>query len=290
VKSNNSLETQLIVTEIFQNKSEICERIIRALPQWFGIESAILDYAKDVESMPMLIATIDSEVVGFLSLNKHTKKTAEIHVMGVLEKYHRQKVGKRLVEAAEKYLVQKEFEFLSVKTLSESRPNQEYDRTRNFYLAMGFVPLEEFKSLWGDHNPCLFLIKPLAKIGQLHHIELYVSDLGKSTEFWSWFLQRLGYFEYQNWEQGRSYRKGETYVVFVQTEQKYQNIPYHRCQTGLNHLAFHAFSTEMVDQITQELKEKGISILYADKHPRAGGSYAVYFEDPDRIKVELVAP
>jgi catechol 2,3-dioxygenase-like lactoylglutathione lyase family enzyme len=44
--------------------------------------------------------------------------------------------------------------------------------------------------------------------------------------------------------------------------------------------------------MTLQLKEKGVNILYPDKHPFAGGGshYAVFFEDPDRIKVELVAP
>lgn len=61
---------------------------------------------------------------------------------------------------------------------------------------------------------------------------------------------------------------------------------------GLNHLAFHAISREQVDSISDLLKEEGVNILYNEKHPYAGGHthYAVYFEDPDRIKVELVAP
>jgi len=50
-------------------------------------------------------------------------------------------------------------------------------------------------------------------------------------------------------------------------------------------------STEFVDNLTKELKEKNINILYADRHPFAGGDdyYAVFFEDPDRIKIEVVA-
>lgn len=143
------------------NKSEICEKILRSLPQWFGIESAILDYIKDVEKMPMLVAKSESESVGFLSLNLHNKYTAEIHVMGVLPQFHRKKIGKQLVEAAEDYLCNKGYKYLSVKTLSESRPNEEYDRTRNFYYGVGFLPVEEFKTLWGEHNPCLLLIKSL---------------------------------------------------------------------------------------------------------------------------------
>jgi len=70
------------------------------------------------------------------------------------------------------------------------------------------------------------------------------------------------------------------------------DVPYHRCRAGLNHLAFHGNSREHIDKITQVLLDKGIQILYNDKHPYAGGKdyYAVFFEDPDRIKVELVAP
>ncbi|QSS98722.1 VOC family protein [Pontibacillus sp. ALD_SL1] len=130
------------------------------------------------------------------------------------------------------------------------------------------------------------------KKGLLHHIELYVSNLEESKKFWGWFLGELGYEIYQKWDSGQSYKLGDTYLVFVQAEERYKDISYHRCRVGLNHLAFHATSKEQVDRMTINLREKGISILYEDKHPYAGGEdyYAVYFEDPDRIKVELVAP
>jgi len=152
---------QCTIYQVHENKSEICERILRSLPKWFGIESAILEYIRDVELMPMLVAKDEKTIVGFISLNKHFNQTAEIHVMGVMENYHRQHVGKTLLEAAENFLASLGVRFLTVKTLSESRPDPEYDRTRNFYLGMGFAPVEEFKTLWGEHNPCLLLIKNL---------------------------------------------------------------------------------------------------------------------------------
>ncbi|MBF0366234.1 MAG: VOC family protein [Oligoflexia bacterium] len=126
--------------------------------------------------------------------------------------------------------------------------------------------------------------------GQLHHIEIYVSNLSSSIRFWSWFLcEQLGYQEYQRWDQGVSYKANGTYIVFVQTEAKYLTPSYHRCRSGLNHLAFYANSKEQVDKITIAVKERGMTILYQDRHPYAGGSsYALFFEDPDRIKVELV--
>lgn len=128
--------------------------------------------------------------------------------------------------------------------------------------------------------------------GLLHHIEIYVSNLEKSIDFWGWFLEEMGYYLYQEWESGRSWKNGETYIVFVQADSRFLDIPFHRCRVGLNHLAFHAESRQQVDDITRKLKNKGVKILYSDKHPYAGGKghYAVYFEDPDKIKVELVAP
>lgn len=128
--------------------------------------------------------------------------------------------------------------------------------------------------------------------GLLHHIEIYVSNLERSVGFWGWLLEELGYELFQKWESGQSWKIGETYIVFVQVDEKYIDVAYHRCGVGLNHLAFHANSRQQVDDMTGKLKEKGVKILYADKHLFAGGKehYAVYFEDPDRIKVELVAP
>lgn len=127
--------------------------------------------------------------------------------------------------------------------------------------------------------------------GKLHHIEIYVDDLEKTSEFWSWFLQELGYKEFQKWEQGFSFKLDETYIVFVQTEERFRDIKYHRCRSGLNHLAFHGLPQKYIDELTEKLKTKGINILYEDRHPHAGGEdvYAVYFEDPNRIKVEVVA-
>ena len=105
-------------------------------------------------------------------------------------------------------------------------------------------------------------------------------------------LIELGYEQYQSWDKGVSYKLAETYIVFVQTEKAFLDVPYHRKRTGLSHLAFHVDSRSEVDAFTKKLKDRNVHILYGDQHPYAGGKdyYAVFFEDPDRIKVELVAP
>ena len=128
--------------------------------------------------------------------------------------------------------------------------------------------------------------------GMIHHFEINVSNLQKSSEFYGWFLGELGYELYQSWETGQSFLLGNTYLVLVQTKPHLVEAPYERYGTGLNHLAFHAESRQDVDEMTNKLLAKGFEILYPDQHPYAGGAnyYALYFEDPDGIKLELVAP
>ena len=74
--------------------------------------------------------------------------------------------------------------------------------------------------------------------GAIHHIEIYVSNLQKTMVFWTWLLDELGYEVYQQWSEGISYKLGESYLVFVQTEEAYIGDGYHRKRTGLNHLPF----------------------------------------------------
>ena len=64
---------------------------------------------------------------------------------------------------AEEWLRSERIEFLQVKTLGPSRPDLDYERTGKFYEAVGFRPLEEFPTLWGERLPCLQMVKSLAE-------------------------------------------------------------------------------------------------------------------------------
>lgn len=149
------------IREVSDGKGGICDRLLRALPGWFGIEDAIRQYVADAEKMPMFAAFEGGAAIGFVSLNAHNEWTAEVHVMAIDPAYHRRGIGRDLLAAAEKHLRAARFLYLTVKTVSGSRQSPEYVLTREFYFAMGFRPVEEFKTLWGEHNPCLLMIKPL---------------------------------------------------------------------------------------------------------------------------------
>ena len=128
--------------------------------------------------------------------------------------------------------------------------------------------------------------------GALHHVEVYVSDLGRSAAFWGPLLAGLGWSPYQEWPGGRSWRLGPTYLVLVQAPGDTLSHGFDRRRVGLNHLAFHAASPGEVASLTGDLRRRGVRVLYEDRHPFAGGAghCAVFFEDPDGIKVEVAAP
>ena len=142
-------------------KSQFCEAILRSLPQWFGIESAIVDYSHGVKGRFFLAAKVEDEVVGFISIKENTPYTDEIYVMGIRKKFHRTGIGRELVERGAHYSSKNGKKLLSVKTLSASDADVNYAKTRKFYSAMGFYPLEEITALWGEENPCLIMVKVL---------------------------------------------------------------------------------------------------------------------------------
>jgi GNAT superfamily N-acetyltransferase len=137
-------------------RSRLCESVLRDLPDWFGIEEATAAYIRDIAELPTFGVGDDA----LLALKLHTPRAAEVYVMGVRRARHGQGLGTALLLAAEEYLGTRGFEYLQVKTLGPSWPDEGYERTRRFYEARGFVPLEEIHGLW-EHNPCLLLVKRL---------------------------------------------------------------------------------------------------------------------------------
>lgn len=136
--------------------------VMSALPRWFGLEEPIRGYVEAARNWPTFVAEEEGDhVVGFLTLKQHTPYASEIIAIGVMPDRHRHGAGRLLVETAAAVAKDRSEQLLQVKTLGPSHPSEPYARTRAFYAALGFLPLEETTALWGEANPCLTMIKPL---------------------------------------------------------------------------------------------------------------------------------
>lgn len=151
----------LILLERAAGSGETCRRILSRLPGWFGIKEANEHYVAMAEQHPSIVAVLEEEEVGLLTMLRHSPESAEVYLIAVVPFLHRQGVGSRMLARAEETLASDGVRFLQVKTLSPAKPDEGYEKTRAFYRARGFSVLEEFPLLWGEENPALQLIKVL---------------------------------------------------------------------------------------------------------------------------------
>lgn len=142
-----------------------CEEILRTLPEWFGIEHALLMYARDTARMPTFALSDGTQLAGFLTLREHFPEAWDIHCVAVRADARGRGHGSRLLAHAQAWLVGRGARFLQVKTVAATAPGEAYAQTREFYRRRGFTPIEVFPTLWDPHNPALQLIKVLGQPG-----------------------------------------------------------------------------------------------------------------------------
>ncbi|NLW01994.1 MAG: GNAT family N-acetyltransferase [Clostridiaceae bacterium] len=140
-------------------KTSITLDIMNALPDWFSPPEDIERKSVVHRDMPFFSAFEGDRAIGFVALKIHNEYTIDMYTMGVLREYHRQGVGRAMLEAVEDYGRRNGFKFITVKTLDASAQYEPYERTRAFYFKSGFFPLEVFPLFWNEENPCLFMAK-----------------------------------------------------------------------------------------------------------------------------------
>lgn len=160
-------------------KENIARIILEALPDWFGIQQAREEYIADSRGKPFFCAFDGEKPVGFLYLKETGRHTVELAVMGVLQKFHRQGIGRRLFEEAREKAIQMGYSFMQVKTVQMGRYGI-YDDTNRFYLSLGFKELEVFPTLWDEGNPCQIYIMSIDRPGPPKKIKAVITDLDRT--------------------------------------------------------------------------------------------------------------
>ena len=130
----------------------------------------------------------------------------------------------------------------------------------------------------------------------IDHLDLVVTSLEQSLDFYRGLLEPLGYVRTSEIEGERGERVvyvgrvGEAGEVSLREAQSdAPAVPYDRYGIGLHHLAFTATERAVVDERAAWLRERGAEIESGpEEYDYSPGYYAVFFYDPDGIKLEIV--
>lgn len=147
------------IRALTRSDADACEAIVRALPDWFGIEEGIAEARGYLDSQEGLVAEDAGKIVGYMTFGSEFRESAEITWMAVAPEAHRHGIGRALVEELVRELRSRGCDLLLVKTLAETHPSREYAATRAFYRATGFRPLTVLPDVWDPANPCLLMVR-----------------------------------------------------------------------------------------------------------------------------------
>lgn len=134
-----------------------CIEIAKALPEWFTT-GGVKHMSIDLRFQQGFVAVYDSRIIGFLSFFVN-ESVARIGWMGVLPEFHRQGIGRKLIERLISELKQAGVCELRVNTLGDSVEYEPYAETRAFYRRIGF---KDFQRIKQDNPECpelLILVK-----------------------------------------------------------------------------------------------------------------------------------
>ena len=126
-------------------------------------------------------------------------------------------------------------------------------------------------------------------LGTFNHITLTVAALDRSAPFYDAVLEFMGYRRDQTCAEWVSWVKpGYGAFVISPADPASPNKAHDRYSPGLHHFAFDADSRHEVDGLYEVLKNIEARVLDppAEYH-YCPGYYAVFFADPDGIKLEL---
>jgi catechol 2,3-dioxygenase-like lactoylglutathione lyase family enzyme len=124
---------------------------------------------------------------------------------------------------------------------------------------------------------------------KISHVEINVLNYIDAIKFYDIIFPPMGIKRINCMKDWTAYSDGQSKIILGRTEDKYKMDGFHRKRAGLNHLAFYSDSKEEVDKFYNEiLTPNNIEALYETKPFGDEEYYAVFFEGPDRLKLEYV--
>jgi glyoxylase I family protein len=129
----------------------------------------------------------------------------------------------------------------------------------------------------------------------LSHVDLTVNDLKSSMVFYDSVLGRLGYRRLDGAGAGvpcwgvADAHGGFFTIALKPARPEWKGSEHNECAPGLHHVAFRADSRDDVNEFHAFLMGSGVTILDPPaEYGYSPGYYALFFRDPDGIKLGVV--
>jgi glyoxylase I family protein len=127
--------------------------------------------------------------------------------------------------------------------------------------------------------------------GGVHHVDLVVSSIERSLPFYRELLGPLGWHGISEVEGERGetiwYLLGPETAIGLREAQADGAVD--RYRVGLHHIAFGVTSRAVVEERAEWLRDNDATIESGpEEYSYLPGYYAVFFYDPDGLKLELV--
>jgi glyoxylase I family protein len=136
-----------------------------------------------------------------------------------------------------------------------------------------------------------------APVSKISHVDLVVHSIARSLPFYRGLLEPIGWTGVRQvrGEQGETIYylsvEGPGFAALGLREQRSDahGVPYDRYAVGVHHLCFDVPSRAVVDERARWLRAHDAPIESAPaEYDYTPGYYAVFFYDPDGIKLELL--
>ena len=132
------------------------------------------------------------------------------------------------------------------------------------------------------------------KSGSTNHVRFPVSDIPRGEPFSDPLLRFMGSHLAEKSGERLAWKMpspagNRQWVILSAASEEGRRREHDRYSPGLHHFAWNAESREEVDRFHRLLLERGVEVLDPPaEYDYEPGYYAVFFSDPDGLKLELV--
>ena len=128
----------------------------------------------------------------------------------------------------------------------------------------------------------------MARVIGIDHLVISVGDFERSKDFYDKVLGALGFRLKHEYGDMAGWSNGKTLFWISEADAEGKKHPHRKGNIGFHHYAFELSKRADVDEFYEALKRHKVEVPDPPDDYYEGGYYAVYFLDPDGLRMEAM--